>query len=133
MTFMMVVISKCIVAVLCLQVIWQIIATLYLMQLLPKESHFLFFFLCFLSGEATILYKFILSKDELIPKFAMVISDTNKFPPPFKNLESLDSQSCQGYVYRKYAGLVKCMPTGELIELLILTRKSYMSLQVMLQ
>lgn len=79
------------------------------------------------------MYKFILSKDELIPKFAMVISDTNKFPPPFKNLESLDSQSCQGYVYRKYAGLVKCMPTGELIELLILTRKSYMSLQVMLQ
>lgn len=82
-------------------------------------------------GETTILYKFILSKDERVPKFAMVISDKNKFPPPFKKLNSLDSESCKGYVYRKYAGLVKCMPTGELIELLIQTRKSYMSLQVM--
>lgn len=95
-----------------------------------EKNHILHYFIFRLSGDVTILYKFVLSEEERFPQFAMVISDHNRFPEPFESLSSRDASDCKGFVGKKFFNLVKCLPVGDFIELLVKTPKSYMSLDI---
>lgn len=59
----------------------------------------------------------------------MVISDQCKFPEPFGELTMGDSSICREYVDERFVSLVKCIPTGNLIKLLLKTPESYMRLE----
>lgn len=59
----------------------------------------------------------------------MVISDQCKFPEPFGELTTGDSSICREYVDERFVSLVKCIPTGNLIKLLLKTPESYMRLE----
>lgn len=86
----------------------------------------------YLSDGATILYKFVVSKNEKIPEFAMVMSDQFPFSEPFQHIAAFDTSPCRGYIDKRYDAFVKCMPTGDLIRLLSVCPESYMALSVIL-
>lgn len=67
--------------------------------------------------DVSILFRMVRSDYEKDARFAMVISDRNRFPDPFESLSKLEN-SCQQYGYYEYGNLIRCIGAEEFIRML---------------